>query len=105
MHCINLVLEKLMKRNKNNEIDDELCSFFQELLDKGVNGGLLTYLLCRHAMQIALSAKVDHHKLIYNLLSGLMGPVSEGLNTKPQCISSKNDRALNDNNPPKLTTH
>lgn len=94
-----------MNKLKNHEIDDELYSFFQELLDKGANGGLLTYLLCRHAMQIALSAKVDQHKLIYNLLSGLIGPVSEGLNTRPECISSKNDRALNDNNPPKLTNH
>lgn len=90
---------------KNHEIDDELYSFFQGLLEKGVNGGLLTYLLCKHAMEIGLSAKADPDKIIYNILSGLIGPVSDGLETKPACLSSDKDRAINDNNPKKLTTH
>ena len=93
-----------MKKFKNHEIDEELYSFFQELLDRGVNGGLLAYLLCRHAMEIGLSAKADPHKIIYNLLSGLIGPISDELETKPACLSSKKDRAINDNSK-KIITH
>ena len=94
-----------MKKFKNHELDDELYTFFQSLLDRDVNGGLLTYLLCRHAMEIGLSAKAEPDKIIYNVLSGLIGPVSEGLETKPACLSSDKDRAINDNNPKKMTTH
>lgn len=101
----NLCIGDKMKKFKNHEIDEELYSFFQELLDRGVNGGLLAYLLCRHAMEIGLSAKADPHKIIYNLLSGLIGPISDEIETKPACLSSKKDKAINDNNSKKMITH
>jgi len=92
-----------MNKLKNNEIDNALYAFFQEMLDDGVEAGLLTYLLSKHSMEIALSSCNEADRVIFNVFNGILRAVAEKNDTKPKCLSTENDKALNDNNPKKLT--
>ena len=92
-----------MKKIQDNDVDQILYDLCNDLLDDGVNPGLLTCLLSRHAMEISLSSCKEPEKIFFNILSGLFGPVSEKINTKPKCLTTKLDKAINDNNPKKLT--
>ena len=95
-------MKKINNKN-NNEIDNVLYSLFQEMLEDGVEAGLLTYLLSKHAMEIALSSCNEADKVIFNVLNGILRVVAEKNDTRPKCLSTENDKALNDNNPKKLT--
>ena len=88
---------------KEIEIDERLHEFFNELLNEGVSPALLTFLLCRHAMEISLSLTNETDKIFFNILSGLIGPASDRIDAKPKCLSTDKDKAVNDNNPKKLT--
>ena len=92
-----------MNKLKNNEIDNALYVLFQDMFDDGVETGLLTYLLSKHAMEIALSSCNEADKVIFNVLNGMLRSVAEKNDNKPKCLSTENDKALNDNNPKKLT--
>ena len=88
---------------KYNKIDNSLYAFFQEMLDEGVESGLLTYLLSKHAMEIALSSCNEADKVMFNVLNGMLRSVAEKNDIKPKCLSTEKDKALNDNIPKKLT--